>query len=190
MYKIKSKAGSKQLDFLNVPRRYQNPNIDNVYFAPILAEWDKTKNITPQIQEKWLNKVITKIKNKAPMSSKALIVSRPTDDTALRVAFKIMITALDNGYSAKAYNLGFFTKNYENNENLEYDFLILYSLNQFSSDWKIDLVRDLLRKADKSFVIVVATCPKFGNDAKSALEFNYNFINFRFNGYIQADEIG
>lgn len=188
-YRIKSKEGSRNLDVLNVPRRYQNPQIKNLYFSPILASWDKTKIITPDVQANWLKKVLAKIKSKKPMSSKALIVSRPTDDSALKIAFKIMISALDNGYSAKAYNLGFFTKNYENNDNLEYDFLVLYSLNPYSADWKIDLVRDLLRKADKSFIIVVGTCPKFGNEAKSSLEFNYEFLNFRFNGYLQIDEI-
>lgn len=189
MRKIKGSSGSRQLDLLNVPKRYQNPTLKNIFFAPILASWDKTKIITPDTQAGYLKKIIEKIKSKKPVSSKIFIMSRPTDDTALRVAFKIMLTALNNGYSAKAYNLGYFTKNYESDENLEYDFLVLYSLNTFSANWKIDLIRDLLRKADKSFIIVVGTCPKYGDDANSALEFNYNYINFRFNGYLQIDEI-
>ena len=187
-YKVK-RSKLNQLDILNVPRRYQNPEIKGIYFSPILASWDKTKIITNDVQAKWLKKCLDKIKQKKPTSNKVLIMSRPTDDTALRVAFKIMLTALNNGYSAKAYNLGFFTKNYETNTALEYDVLVLYSLNQYSSDWKIDLIRDLLRRADRSMIIVVGTCPKFGSDAHSALEFNYNFLNFRFNGYLQIDEI-
>ena len=173
-----------------MPSRYHRATIKDIYFSPILASWDKTKIITPEKQAQWATKVITQLKKQKPTNVKFLIHSRPTDDSAMRIAFTIMLNALDNGYSAKAYNLGFFSKNYENNSYLEYDVLVLYSLNLYSSDYKFDLVRDILRKADKSMVIVVSTCPKFGADGKSALEFNYEYINYRFNGYLQVDEIG
>jgi hypothetical protein len=189
-YRIqKEKKSSKLLSALNIPSRYHNVTSDGAYFSPILASWDKTKIVTPDKQAKWAKKIITQLKNNKPISSKILVHSRPTDDSAMRTAFSIMLSALDKGYSAKAYNLGFFSKNFENNSYLEYDVLVLYSLNTYSSDYKFDLVRDILRKADKSIVIVVSTCPKFGNEARSALDFNYEFINYRFNGYLQIDEI-
>lgn len=191
-YRIRKEKDSEDrlLDSLNVPAKFHRAKIKDIYFAPILASWDKTKIITPEQQARWSTKVITQLKEKKPLSAKIMIHSRPTDDSAMKIAFTIMLTALRNGYSAKAYNLGFFSKNYENNSYLEYDVLVLYSLNVYSSDYKFDLVRDILRKADNSMVIVVTTCPKFGNDGKSALEFNYEYTNYRFNGYLQVDEIG
>lgn len=185
----KEKKSSKLLSALNIPSKYHYINNGDIYFSPILASWDKTKIITPDKQEKWALKINKQLEKNKPISSKILVHSRPTDDTAMKTAFSIMLSALNKGYSAKAYNLGFFSKNFENNSYLEYDVLVLYSLNTYSSDYKFDLVRDILRKADKSIVIVVSTCPKFGNEARSALDFNYEFINYRFNGYLQIDEI-
>ena len=189
-YKVqRDKKYSKLLSSLNVPARYQIANIDGIFFSPILASWDKNKIVTPDKQQSWMAKIMQRIKKKKPLSTKIMIHSRPTDDSAMRVAFKIMMSALDNGYSAKAYNLGFFVKNFENDSNIEYDVLVLYSINPNSSSYKIDMLRDLLRKCDKSIVIVVTTCPKFGDEAYSALDFNYTFLNYRFNGYLQIDEI-
>lgn len=189
-YKVnKNKHSSYHLSALNIPSKFQNVNINNIYFAPILTDWDKTKIVTPEKQLKWLKKVLNSLKEKKELSTKILIHSRPTDDSALKIAFKIMLTAIDNGYSAKAYNLGYFSKNYESDANIEYDLILFYSLNSYSSDYKIDLIRDLLKKCDKSIVIVVTTCPKFGEGAMSALDFNYEYINYRFNGYLQIDEI-
>lgn len=189
-YRIqKDKKSSGFLSALNIPAKYHNASIDRIHFSPIMTSWDKYKIINAEKQHAWLSKLLKKIEKKTPLSTKVLVHGRPTDDSSMITAFYIMLYAYKQGYSVKAYNLGFFSKNYENSSNLEYDVLVLYSLNGLSSDYKFDLVRDILRKADSSMVIVVSTAPKYGDDAQSALDFNYNNINFRFNGYLQVDEI-
>ena len=186
---IRTDRSNKLLDALNIPRIYQKPNISSINFSVILTSWDKNKAVTPEKQQTWFATWIDKIKKKKQLHSKILIGSRPTDNSAMKIAFTLMLSAMDAGYSAKAFNLGFFQKNFESDEFIKYDFIVLYSLNTCSPDYKIDLVRDLLRKMDNSIVIVVCSSPKFGSEALSVLDYNYSYLNFHFNAYLQVDEI-
>lgn len=177
---------SRLLSKLGLPRRYHKPNVGSVYFSPITSENDTNLIITPNKQADWLLKVRKMFKSGKPTNVKALILSRPTDDSAMKTASIIMLDALGNNYSAKAINLGYYRK--EDISALDYDVLILYSVNSISTGWKLDLVRDILKKADDSAIFVVATSPIRGSEARGCIEFNNRYLNFKFNGLLEIIE--
>jgi len=184
MRKFTPTSKDRQLALLGLPQRYHNPRLE-CSFSPITSAKKSKIFIQPDVQEKWVSNLIQKIRHEREIDTKALICSRPTDDSAMNLASAIMIEARKYKYATKAINLGFYKKDVDFDN---YDLLILYSMNSISNPWKIDSCRDILKAADSSSILVVCTTPAFGENGMSCVDFNYRFLNYAFNGYLEIEE--
>lgn len=168
---------------LGLPIRYHDPKLDDLDFN--LIERENKDNITPKKQEIWVKKVLTSFKNREAISHSVLLHSRPTDDKAMKVAATILIRALKYGKDVKVVNLGFIKK--EEVANIKADVILLYSVTPRTSNWKLDMARDIIRQCDPAFVMLVSSSQNTGDSRLNAYEFNCEYLNFPFNAYLEMD---